>query len=230
MKQIATQGIVLARINYGEADRIITVLTADQGKIRLLAKGVRKIKSKMAGGIELFSVNDLTYIAGKGDMGTLISSRVKTNFGAIIQDINRTMFAYEVLKQINKITEDSPEPEYFHALFQVLAAINELSISEASIRLWFTMRLLVMGGHAPNVQTTEQGEKLRENGDYIFDFDAMAFVERPQGPFTSRHIKLLRLSQNVESPHKLTQVQTSAEITSAAMQLVTNIYKQQGYV
>ncbi|MCA9330182.1 DNA repair protein RecO, partial [Candidatus Saccharibacteria bacterium] len=62
MKQIVTVGIVLARINYGEADRIVTILTPDHGKIRLLARGVRKIKSRLAGGIELFSINDLTYI------------------------------------------------------------------------------------------------------------------------------------------------------------------------
>ena len=47
MKQVVTKAIVLARTNYGEADRIVSVLTADKGKVRLLAKGVRKIKSKM---------------------------------------------------------------------------------------------------------------------------------------------------------------------------------------
>jgi DNA repair protein RecO (recombination protein O) len=46
-----TQGVVLTRINYAEADRILTVLTEDFGKVSLIAKGTRKEKSKLAGGI-----------------------------------------------------------------------------------------------------------------------------------------------------------------------------------
>jgi DNA repair protein RecO (recombination protein O) len=57
MKTIVTKGIVLTRTDYGEADRILHFLTPDQGKIAGIAKGVRKSKSKLAGGIELFSVS-----------------------------------------------------------------------------------------------------------------------------------------------------------------------------
>lgn len=73
MNQIVTKGIVLSRTEFGEADRIITVLTTDHGKIRLIAKGVRRIKSKSAGGIELFSVSDITYIPGRRDRNFNIS-------------------------------------------------------------------------------------------------------------------------------------------------------------
>src|ERR1700676_1640031 len=49
INQIITTGIVLRRINYMEADRIITILTPDYGKLTLFAKGVRKANSKLAG-------------------------------------------------------------------------------------------------------------------------------------------------------------------------------------
>lgn len=62
---IVTSGIVLNRINFGEADRILTVITPDQGKLSLIAKGVRKEKSKLAGGIELFSVSNISFIPPK---------------------------------------------------------------------------------------------------------------------------------------------------------------------
>lgn len=65
MKTISTQAIVLKRSNYREADRILRVITPDRGKISLIAKAVRKPKSKLAGGIELFSVNEISYIEGK---------------------------------------------------------------------------------------------------------------------------------------------------------------------
>ena len=51
MKQFISTGIVLARTDFGEADRILTMLSPDFGKLHLIAKGVRKERSKLAGGI-----------------------------------------------------------------------------------------------------------------------------------------------------------------------------------
>ena len=57
-QDIRTLGYVLRRTNYGEADRILNIITPE-GKISAIAKGVRKEKSKLAGGIEMFSRIDL---------------------------------------------------------------------------------------------------------------------------------------------------------------------------
>ena len=54
-KDLRTKAIVLRRTDYGEADRILQLLTPS-GKRSVIARGVRKEKSKLAGGIELFSV------------------------------------------------------------------------------------------------------------------------------------------------------------------------------
>ena len=116
MNQIVTTGIILTRVNYGEADRIITIITPDHGKLRLIAKGVRKSVSKLAGGIELFSISAITYIPGKRDIGTLISTRMVTHWGNIVKNIERTMLGYDFLKVINKVTEDECEEDYYHIL------------------------------------------------------------------------------------------------------------------
>ena len=55
MKTIRTKAIVIRRTNYGEADRILQLLTPDYGKVSVMARGVRREKSKLAGGIELFA-------------------------------------------------------------------------------------------------------------------------------------------------------------------------------
>ena len=65
MNNIVDEAIVLKRIEYGEADRILTVLTKNHGKISVIAKGVRKPKSKLAGGIEIFCVNSISYVNSK---------------------------------------------------------------------------------------------------------------------------------------------------------------------
>jgi DNA repair protein RecO (recombination protein O) len=225
MKQLVTKAIVLSRTNFGEADRIISLLTPEQGKIRLLAKGVRKIKSKMAGGIELFSINDITFIQGRNEIGTLISSRLITNFGNIIKDIDRTMFAYEVLKTINKITEDSYESDYYDLLVSVLSGLDE-GVEIGLVRCWFNIKLLYLSGHMPNLQTDTQGHKLKSDDRYIFNFDHMNFEPHSGGIFKPDHIKLLRLCENLKS-HKISQVKVSQEIINGCIKLTDSLVRQQ---
>lgn len=225
MKQKVTVGIVLARTNYGEADRILTVLTSDQGKIRLLAKGVRRIKSRLAGGIELFSINDITYIEGRGDLNTLISARVFRNFGDIVKDVNRTMFTYEVLKQINKLTEDSPEQEYYIVLARTLQAINNPKNSLDAIALWLHMQLLRLSGHSPNLVRDSEGNRLESTKVYLFNFESMAFSEVADGPYRAEHIKLLRLSNSTNSAAKIANVTDVEEILPSLVQLTKTMLR-----
>jgi len=65
MRSYKTEGIVLKRINYGEADRILTIYTKRHGKIRAIAKGVRKLTSRKAGSLELFNNVVLFLVKGK---------------------------------------------------------------------------------------------------------------------------------------------------------------------
>ena len=59
-----TPAIVIGRLNLGEADRILTLLTPDYGKLRVSIRGVRKIKSRLAGHVELFSQTRLMLAKG----------------------------------------------------------------------------------------------------------------------------------------------------------------------
>lgn len=206
MNQLTTTAIVLARTNYGEADRILTLITPDYGKLRLMAKGVRKIKSKLAGGIELFSVSNITFIRGRGDIGTLVSTRLLKHYGHIIEDIERVQLGYELIKLLNKITEDNSEPSYFELLDQSFQALDDPAIPENLVRIWFSAQLLRMGGHTPNLQTDAFGERLDPNASYEFDYDSMSFVQHDSGQLTADHIKLLRLIFNGHQPRALRQI------------------------
>lgn len=213
MKQLVTTGIILSRTDYGEADRILTLITPDQGKLRLLARGVRRIKSKLAGGIELFSVSTITFASGRGELGTLVSTRLVQHYDQIAKDLQRTMAGYDLIKQLNKTTEDQPEPEYFALLKEAFEALNEPQIPLPLIQFWFAAQLLKLGGHAPNLQTDEQGKKLVPDQLYDFDLDRMTFVANPlSGRFNANHIKFLRLVFAGNSPKVLTQVQGMGQL------------------
>jgi DNA repair protein RecO len=219
-QQLVTEAIVLARTNYGEADRIITLITPDQGKLRLMAKGVRRVKSKLAGGIELFSVSSITYIKGRGEIGTLVSTRLQTHYGSIVQNIDRTMLGYDLIKQLNKATEDEPEPDYYYLLVEAFAALNDAAISLDLIRLWFAAQLLRLGGHTPNLQTEPDGTKLAATQTYQFSFEDMSFSARAGGAFGVAEIKFLRLLFSGNTPALLARIGDSTRLTEQCLPMV----------
>lgn len=226
--QQVTTGIVLARTDYGEADRIVTFLTPDQGKLRLMAKGVRRVKSKLAGGIELFSVTNLTFIKGRGDIGTLVSARLMMHYGHIIENIDRTMLGYELIKQLDKATEDEPEADYFHVLEAAFMALNESTLPLDLVQIWFGAQLLRLSGHTPNLQTEPDGTKLDATKSYEFHFDEMAFLAREGAPYRAEHIKLLRLIFAGATPAALAQVGGVEQLLTQLKQPV--LFLQQQYI
>ena len=224
-QQIVTEGIVLSRTNFGEADRIITMLTPDRGKVRLIAKGVRRSKSKLAGGIELFSVSQITYIPGKSEIHTLVSTRLKKYYEHIVQNINRTMLGYELLKRINRATEDATEAEYFELLTSTLDALNG-SLPENILELWFDAHLLTMAGHQPNLHTDLNGKRLQADQLYTFDFENMTFTPAEQGIVTPAYIKFLRLVFATPSPLPLQNVTDAQAVVGPCTQLVAAMRQQ----
>lgn len=224
--QIVTRGIVLSRTDYQEADRILTILTPDHGKLRVIAKGVRKPKSKLAGGIELLSISDLTVLPSPRELKTLISSRLYKHYGRIVTDIQRTMLAYELLKTINKHTEDEPEPAYFDLTVATMEGLDDIAVPSSLIELWFNTQLLNINGHAPNLKTDTEGTLLTAGKQYVFDFDTMSFREQKSGPFVANHIKLLRLCHSVNAPSLLTQVQDVEVYIADTLALTGNMLRQ----
>lgn len=223
MNQLSTQAIMLHRINYGEADRIVTLITPDQGKLRLLAKGVRRVKSKLAGGIELFSVSHITYVKGRGEIGTLTSSRLSRHFAGIAADLDRTMSGYDTIKLFDKATEDTPEQAYFKLLEQVFEALDNSGVPLMLVRLWCEAQLVSLAGHSPNLLTDTSKNRLDAAQKYNFDFDQMAFVASDTGRYDASHIKLLRLVFDHHTPQSLSKIQGTEQLTQAAAPLVNTM-------
>ena len=225
MNKIVTQAIVLSRVDYGEADRILTLLTPDLGKIGGIAKGVRRVKSKLAGGIELFSVSEVTLAHRGQGLHMVVSARLIKHYGGVLGDYDRTMLGYEMIKRIHRITEDESGGEYFDLLRQAFAALDDATLNTEIIRLWFYAQLLRIGGHTPNLQTDTSGEKLAADKTYDFGFEQMAFAPSAfeAGGFAVDHIKLLRLSFSNATPKILSQVNVGQELVGMCANLVVKM-------
>lgn len=223
MQRVVTTAIVLRRVDYGEADRIVSVLTYDQGKVTLFGRGVRKPKSKLAGGIELFSVNDVTFIPGKGDMATLVSSRVLENFGNIVHDYDATMAAYKLLKAVDTITELTGGEQYFVYLRELLAGLNDDNVSLDKVVLWASTRLLAIVGSLPNLLTDAGGNQLSEQARYQFSAENMCFTPNDSGIFTADTIKLIRYCASTETPLALKRLQADGALYQPARLLMQQV-------
>jgi len=193
MNQLRTKAIILRRTNYGEADRVLQLLTPNDGKIGAIAKSVRREKSKLAGGLELFAVSDVTILSGKGDLGIVSSARLEKFYGNILHDYDRLQLGYEIIKQVAKAVETIPENAFYELLRQSFEYLDEAGIDARLIEIWFRLQLAILLGVGLNVVTDINGMKLVEDSQYQFNTSDMAFEHTPTGKFTTRHIKLLRL-------------------------------------
>lgn len=220
--QVATHGIVLSRLDYQEADRILTVLTPDHGKVRVIAKGARRSRSKLAAGIELFSINEMTLLFGASAIRTLVSSRLQHHYGGIVSDLDRTMYGYEILRHIHKTTEDEAGDEYFSVLQSVFEGLNHGGVLLEYVKLWTTMQLLIVSGQTPNIRTDSDNQPLDPTKTYAFDFEAMAFRVQEGGPYNAGHIKLLRVAYVAESPVVLAPIRQAAATAEQCFQLLQN--------
>lgn len=203
-KSARSHAIVLRRTNYGEADRILQVLTPS-GKRSVLARGVRREKSKLAGGIELFAISDIVITEGKGELGIVTSARLVTFFRHILEDYDRMQFAYEAVKQVARASEMVDEPEWFEVLSEVLAALDNKGVPQRLVETWFYLRYADLLGHALNLRRDVVGEQLQADKMYIYDVSEQGLRAAVSGELGADHIKLLRLA-SVKSLGVLSQI------------------------
>lgn len=220
MKQISTEGIILKRINFSEADRILTVLTPEHGQVSMLAKGVRKSKSKLAGGLEIFSVSDINYIDGKSELKTIVSTRLKTHFKNIVSDVDRTMVAYDFMKLIESFSKHTETREYYLLLSSGLENLNDLSLNSMLTDLWFYTSILDINGSGVNLEKPLNEKSFSEQDNYDFSYDDMSFFSTKTGHFTPNHIKFLKLVNKADNPRKLKLIEGAAELAELLQKVI----------
>lgn len=192
MKTVRTKAIILRRTNYGEADRILQLLTPD-GRRSVMARGVRKEKSKLAGGIELFAISDVVIGEGRGELGILTSAKLEHFYRHILEDYDRLQFGYQAIKLVARASETVDEPEWFDLLSEVLMGLDVVTIPLPMIEAWFYARYASLLGHELNLDLDIDGQKLEADARYRYDAAEQGLRRVESGEITSEHIKLLRL-------------------------------------
>jgi DNA repair protein RecO (recombination protein O) len=217
-QSLRTKAIILRRTNYGEADRILSVITPDNGRLSVMARSVRREKSRLAGGIELFAICDIVLHLGKGEVATLTGAKMNKFFAQIMTDYERLQFGYEILKQIGKASETIDEPDFYELLESSLGALDNLKIDLRLAKTWFYLRLAELLGSGLNTSTDNHGMKLVEDARYDFDPRDQIFSFNETGRYDARHIKLLRVMA-ANQPETVAKIAGANELIDDCLRL-----------
>jgi len=135
--------IVIGRRNVGEGDKILTLYTKQFGKKRVIAKGVRKISSRRAPHLELFSEGKITLHRGKS-LDIVTDAESVCLYGNMSTTLEQVAMLYFVAEVIDKMTpENDPHEEVYYLLSHTLRAITEMKKETAQVFLTdFCDRLL----------------------------------------------------------------------------------------
>ncbi|MCL5435180.1 MAG: DNA repair protein RecO [Patescibacteria group bacterium] len=124
MRSYKTEGIVIRRRNFGEADRLLTVFSKKHGKIQIKAVGVRKINSRRSPHIELLNHSLFNLYKGAG-MPILTEVENFENFSEIKENLTKVGFAYHICELIDGLCAENQEnEEIFHLLQRTLSRLS----------------------------------------------------------------------------------------------------------
>lgn len=139
--------IVLARRDHGEADRVVTCLTP-QGRIDLLAKGARKLRSRKAGHLEMFARTKLLVARVESSWDIITQAEATTLRPRLQEDFRRGTYARYVSELVVRFFEAETDSQVFSLLDWVLSAVEADESLELAVR-WYEQQLLVLAGFRP---------------------------------------------------------------------------------
>lgn len=220
-----TESIVLRRYDSGEADRIVTLFTPEFGKLRVVARGIRKPKSKLASLVETFTHSSL--LLGRGhNMDVVAQGEVLNAFTPLKSNLERSGCAFYVAELVSRFTADHAETR---VLFDLLA--NTLNSLCTEVRMGFLLRhfdmnLLQCVGYRPNLhRCVTCNARLKPESNYFSPSGGgvlcpACFGSEPVSrPISVNAIKALRLLQSNDFANA-SRVRLGGELTLELEQLM----------
>ncbi len=145
-----SEAVILKRMNLGEADKILTIFTPNFGKLRVVAKGVRKVTSRLAGHVELFTRSQMLLAKGR-NLDIVTQSETVDAYRPLHDDLSRIAHASYAAELLDKLTPDALEhyPSYklIVETFQLLSTDGDV---DKTLR-WFELQLLGYLGYSPEL-------------------------------------------------------------------------------
>jgi DNA repair protein RecO (recombination protein O) len=175
MSYIDYKGLVIREVNTGEADKIITVLTAEEGKISIAAKNARRAKSSLSAGSQLFAYSEYMLFKGK-ELYNMSSCQVIEPNYEIRNDIEKLTYCSHILELItDNVQEGEPAGEILRLLLNTLYVISKTDRPLKLVTRVFELRLMSLLGYEPHVIGCVSCGKT-DDDNMSFDLDSSGLV------------------------------------------------------
>ncbi len=170
-----SSSLVLRSYDYAEADRILVLFTRQAGKLRAVAKGVRKNKSKLAGSLNLLTLADLQFYGREQQaLVRITQAQVITAYPHLKKNLDALAQASRMAELVDAATEEhQPLPELYQLLLQALA-ILEAGLSPRHLAVWFEIHFWERLGFGLNLESCYQCQVKDEK--MSFDLEAGGLV------------------------------------------------------
>ena len=146
------QGIVLRSHKLGEADKIITILTQGSGKVRGVAKGIRRTKSRFGARLEPFTHVSMMLYRGRGSLDTITQADIVSSHRTIREDLSLFTAGETMLEAVDKVAEEHERNvRLFLLLLSGLRALDAGTPDPAAVAESFLLQLLSVSGYHPSL-------------------------------------------------------------------------------
>ena len=146
-----TQGLVLRSVRYKESDKILTVLTASEGKLTLRARGALRKGGKLAAATELYTLSEMTLFSNRGRWQLNEAQTVEQFIGLRENFSALSLAAYfaEVLDTVSE--EGAPDPAVLQLGLNSLYALSRALVPATLVKAVFELRLMAITGYEPDL-------------------------------------------------------------------------------
>ncbi len=176
MRNYQVNGLILKRFNYGEADRFIWILARDRGLFQAKARGVRKIKAKLKGPLELFMLSKIELAKGKS-LDTVTGAQIINPYNNIRKDLKLASKAFYFSELLINFLRENEDANPYNLAVKSFSNLNSKT-DDRFLILKFLVRLLDITGFGPElINCINCGEQIgRSNGQIGFDFSSGGLV------------------------------------------------------
>ncbi len=164
-----TEGFFIKETDRGEDSQLFTVYTQNFGKLVILGKAIRKIKSKLRGGVGLFYLSEIEFIQGKSRK-TLTNAILIDKFPNIRKDLKRLAVARRITGVLDElVSKEEKDDQIWQLLEETFNRLNLLEIKDSTLEIlyyYFFWNLVSLLGYQPELQNSLiDGEKV--HGDIV---------------------------------------------------------------
>lgn len=149
-RSFRVEAVVLRHVDWGEADRILTLFSLEMGKLRALAKGVRKLRSRKAGHLEPFTRVSLQ-LARARDLPIITQAETMDAFAALREELLMPTYAAYVVELLDRFTYEEGENRGLYRL--IINTLSRLSAGHNPdlVIHYYELRLLDLAGFRPHL-------------------------------------------------------------------------------